>query len=96
LDGLFSPQDDLLSIACAHARDADAMCQDVAPIIFPSAGVSKDDALKAVFNLRSQILLPRKAALFAAEYALLTPEMAREQRSYGPATRLSFLSFGKT
>ncbi len=96
MDGLLSPQDDLLSIARAHARDADAICHDVASIIFPSAGVSKDDALNAVINLRSQILLPREAALFAAEYAHLTPEMAREQRRYWPATRLSFLSIGKT
>jgi hypothetical protein len=96
LDGLLSPQDDLLSIACAHARDVDALCQDVASIIFPSAGVSKDDALKAVINLRSQILLHREAALFAAEYAHLIPEMAPEQRSYWPGARLSFLGFGKT
>jgi hypothetical protein len=96
LDGLLGPQDDLISIACAHARDVDALCDDVTSIIFPSAGVSKDDALKAVINLRSQILLPREAALFVAEYAHLISEMAREQRSYGPATRLSFLSFGKT
>jgi hypothetical protein len=96
LDGLLGPQDDLLSIACAHARDADATCQDVAFILFPSAGVSKDDALKAVINLRSQILLPQEAALFAAEYAHLIPEMVHEQRRYGPAARLSFLSFGKT
>jgi hypothetical protein len=96
LDGLLSPQDDLLSIACAHARDVDALCDDVASIIIPSAGVSKDDALKAVINLRSQIFLPREAALFAAEYAHLIPEMAREQRRYWPAARLSFLGFGKT
>jgi len=96
LDGLFSPQDDLLSIACAHARDVDAFCDDAASIIFPSAGVSKDDALNTVINLRSQILLPREAALFAAEYADLMPEMAREQRRYWPAARSSFLGFGKT
>ena len=96
MDGLLSPQDDLLSIARAHASDVDALCQAVAPIIFPSAGVSKDDALKAVINLRSQILLPREAALFAAEYAHLIPEMACEQRSNCPAARLSFLGFGKT
>ncbi len=96
MDGLLGPQDDLLSIACAHARDADVLCHDLASIIFPSAGVSKDDALKAVINLRSQMLLHQEAALFAAEYAHLIPEMAREQRSYGPAARLSFLSFGKT
>ena len=96
MDGLLGPQDDLLSIACAHARDADAVCYDVASMLFPSAGGSKDDALKAVINLRSQILLPPEAALFAAECAHLIPEIAREQRSYGPATRLSFLSFGKT
>ena len=83
-------------MARAHARDVDAMCQDVAPIIFPFAGVSKDDALMAVINLRSQILLPREAALFAAEDAHLIPEMAREQRRYWPVARLSFLSFGKT
>lgn len=96
MDGLLGPQDDLLSVARAHASDADALRQHVASIIFPSAGVSKVDALKAVINLRSHILLPREAELFAAEYAHLIPEMAREQRRYWPAVRLSFLSFGKT
>lgn len=96
MDGLLSPQDDLLSIARAHAADVGALCQDVASIIFSSAGVSKVDYLKAAINLRSQILLTREAALFAAEYAHLIPEMAREQSSYWPAARLSFLSFGKT
>jgi hypothetical protein len=96
LDGLLGPQDDLLSIASVHARDIAALCQDVASMIFPSAGVWKYDALKAAINLRSQILLPREAALFPAEYAHLIPAMAREQRSYWPATRWSFLSFDTT
>jgi hypothetical protein len=96
LDGLLGPQDDLLSIASVHARDIDALCQDVASRIFPSAGVSKDDALKAAINLKSQILFPREAALFPAEYNHLIPEMAREQRGYWPATRWSFLSFDTT
>jgi hypothetical protein len=37
LDGLLGPQDDLPSIACVQARDFDALCQDVASIIFRPA-----------------------------------------------------------
>jgi hypothetical protein len=52
LDGLLGPQDDLLSIARVHARDVDALCQDVASIIFPSAVHTPSEATISAVSVK--------------------------------------------
>ena len=52
MDGLLGPQDDLLSIACAHARDVDALCQYVASIIFPSAVHTPSEATISAVSVK--------------------------------------------
>jgi len=70
LEGLLGPQDDLLSIACAHARDVDALCDDVASIIFPSAVHTPSEAtISAVSVKLLQIVRDIEARLHGA-----TPE----------------------
>lgn len=44
--------DDLLSVATAHARDADALCLDVAAIIFPSATLSPSEATISAVSVK--------------------------------------------
>lgn len=44
--------DDLLSIATAHARDADALCLDVAAVIFPSATLSPSEATISAVSVK--------------------------------------------
>ena len=44
--------DDLLSVATAHARDADALCLDVASIIFPSATLSPSEAMISAVSVK--------------------------------------------
>jgi hypothetical protein len=70
LDGLLGPQDDLLSIACADARDVDALCQDVASIIFPSAVHTPSEATIGAVSVKLlQIVRDIEARLHGA-----TPE----------------------
>ena len=52
MDGLLGPQDDLLSIASVHARDIDALCQDVASIIFPSAVHTPSEAMISAVSVK--------------------------------------------
>ena len=52
MDGLLGPQDDLLSIARVHARDVDALCQDVASIIFPSAVHTPSEATISAVSVK--------------------------------------------
>mgnify|MGYP000154907447 CR=1 FL=1 len=65
-------------------------------VMLAAAGLPKDAALQAMIDLRTQILSPREAALFEAEYIHFIPEMAREQLSDWSSARSLFLSFGKT
>lgn len=44
--------DDLLSVATAHARDADALCLDVAAVIFPSATLSPSEATISAVSVK--------------------------------------------
>ncbi len=44
--------EDLLSVATAHARDADALCLDVASIIFPSATHSPSEATISAVSVK--------------------------------------------
>ena len=64
-------------------------------VMLAAAGVPKGAALKTMIDLRAQILSPREAALFEAEYLHFIPEMAREQLSNWSAARALSLSFGK-
>lgn len=67
MDGLFGPQDDLLSIACAHARDVDALCDDVASIIFPSAVHTPSEAMISAVSIKLlQIVRDIEARLHGA------------------------------
>lgn len=45
MDHLFGQNDDLLSVAATHASDIDALCADVAAIIFPTAINPPTDAV---------------------------------------------------
>ena len=65
-------------------------------VLLAANGVPKDEALQTMIALRGQILLPREAVLFEAQYVHIIREMAREQLNKWSATRLAFLSFGKT
>jgi hypothetical protein len=79
LDGLLSPQDDLLSIACAHARDVDALCQDVASIIFPSAVHTPSEVTISTVSVKLlQIVRDIEARLQGASQESITgPLLAR-------------------
>lgn len=44
--------EDLLSVATAHARDADALCLDVASVIFPSATHSPSEATISAVSVK--------------------------------------------
>jgi len=44
--------EDLLSIATAHARDVDALCLDVAAIVFPSATLSPSEATISAVSVK--------------------------------------------
>lgn len=44
--------DDLLSVATAHARDADALCLDVAAVIFPSATHTPSEATISAVSVK--------------------------------------------
>ena len=44
--------DDLLSVATAHARDADALCLDVAAVIFPSAAHTPSEATISAVSVK--------------------------------------------
>lgn len=44
--------EDLLSVATAHARDVDALCLDVAAIIFPSATLSPSEATISAVSVK--------------------------------------------
>jgi hypothetical protein len=79
LDGLLGPQDDLLSIACAHARDVDALCQDVASTILPSAIHTPSEAtISAVSVKLLQIVRDIEARLQgAAQESITGPLLAR-------------------
>ena len=44
--------EDLLSIATAHARDFDALCLDVAAIVFPSATLSPSEATTSAVSVK--------------------------------------------
>lgn len=52
MDGLLGPQEDLLSIASVHARDVDALCLDVAAIIFPSAVHTPSEATISAVSVK--------------------------------------------
>ncbi len=79
MDGLLSPQDDLLSIACAHARDVDALCQDVASIIFPSAVHTPSEVTISTVSVKLlQIVRDIEARLQGASQESITgPLLAR-------------------
>ena len=79
MDALLGPQDDLLSIACAHARDVDALCQDVASIIFPSAVHTPSEAtISAVSVKLLQIVRDIEARLQGATVeSMCGPLLAR-------------------
>lgn len=49
---LVGQNDDLLSIAALHARDVDALCADVAAIIFPSAIQPPSDAVVNAVSMK--------------------------------------------
>jgi hypothetical protein len=65
-------------------------------VMLAAANLPKDAALRAIIDLRVQILSPREAALFEAEYMHFSPEMARQQLNDWSSARSLFLSFGKT
>lgn len=79
MDALLDPQDDLLSIACAHARDVDALCYDVASIIFPSAVHTPSEAtISAVSVKLLQIVRDIEARLHGATLeSMCGPLLAR-------------------
>jgi hypothetical protein len=52
VDQLSSQNEDLLSIAATHARDIDALCTDVAAIIFPTAIHPPTDAMTTAVSTR--------------------------------------------
>ena len=52
MDQLSGQNEDLLSIAATHARDVDALCTDVAAIIFPTAIYPPTDAITAAVSTR--------------------------------------------
>ncbi len=52
VDQLSSQNENLLSIAATHARDIDALCTDVAAIIFPTAIHPPTDAITAAVSTR--------------------------------------------
>jgi hypothetical protein len=52
VDRSLGQNDDLLSIAVLHARDIDALCTDVAAIIFPTAMQSPTDAVISAVSMK--------------------------------------------
>ncbi len=75
MDGLLAPKNDLLSIASVHARDVDALCQDVASIILPSAVHTPSEAtISAVSVKLLQIVRDIEAKLkFASPESITGP-----------------------
>lgn len=109
MDGLLGPQDDLLSIACAHARDIDALCQDVASIVFPSAVHTPSEATTAlraslskphcagvhlsVVDLSADLNIGHDHIYRSTDFESVTPMINLRSQKF--SAQSLFLSFGK-
>lgn len=75
--------DDLLSVATAHARDADALCLDVAAVIFPSATHTPSEATISAVSVKLLQIVRDIEVKLAGE--------AREPKTWPLLVRSGFL-----